>query len=546
MISRMGRRLSNLKYALPAILLFLAACQGVPQAERPTHEPSFDPIVIVHAKFPFGIRSGNGFVIGDGTLVVTAHHLVVEESSQGEHSMNGLVSVVSPFLGDACDAEVLVLDKGLDLALLRTSWNGHPSFAVADDQSLLSAERLLITGMPDIVPALDTKTDELKREWVNVKTQSLPVDFIALRNRIPRFIQLAEIGDLGKGWSGSPMLLQGAREAAGCFTQIIGRVSEDKRKSIARARGPALAQLRHHTKDPAADTLLPRTIRPLSRPRDAIDAFLMFLRARRDFVNDRYSSALEHAQAFVRLRPQSVLGYRLAAKSAAEQERHEQAEALYEKALALDPKGAITHLLYAEFLAQQGKEDEAFGLLENLSESGTPRTLVAYCYNNILTKYGRGEHVRCAEYLTEALKEEPRNAYLWVNLGVCQYKMKDNVAAASSYARAVELMPERGPFRGALAQLLEMTGKLDEAERHFRRLLEVEPENPVVYFWLAGFLAKHRPNALGEAIKVSETALGLPERRGLSRQKIEELLGQLRARADAEQEKADEGIPEKP
>jgi predicted Zn-dependent protease len=82
-------------------------------------------------------------------------------------------------------------------------------------------------------------------------------------------------------------------------------------------------------------------------------------------------------------------------------------------------------------------------------------------------------------------------------------------AAMAPATRFVELYPERGPFRANLARLLEKTGALGEAEKHFRKLLEVEPENPTVYLWLAEFLARHRPQVRKEALEYAEKALGL-------------------------------------
>ncbi len=89
------------------------------------------------------------------------------------------------------------------------------------------------------------------------------------------------------------------------------------------------------------------------------------------------------------------------------------------------------------------------------------------------------------------------------------------------------MLPETGPFRGQLARLLENVGKLDEAEKHFRELLKIEPDNPVVHFWLADFLAKHRPQAKDEALQKAQTALELPPKKSLSKQKIEQLIQEL-------------------
>ena len=152
---------------------------------------------------------------------------------------------------------------------------------------------------------------------------------------------------------------------------------------------------------------------------------------------------------------------------------------------------------------------------------------VALLMFNILVE--RSQFQRVGELLNEALKINPKNAYLWMSLGGCQYKSDKFDEAIASYTKAVELLPERGPFRGQLAHLLEQADRLDEAEKHFRELLNIEPDNPVVHLWLAKFLGKHRPEAMDEALKEAQTALELPPRKGLPRKMIEQIIQELQS-----------------
>ena len=73
---------------------------------------------------------------------------------------------------------------------------------------------------------------------------------------------------------------------------------------------------------------------------------------------------------------------------------------------------------------------------------------------------------RTSQLLNEALKYITRNAYLWVNLGSYQYNLDKLDEVIANFTKAVELLPERGPFRGQLARILEKAGRLDEAEKH--------------------------------------------------------------------------------
>ena len=147
------------------------------------------------------------------------------------------------------------------------------------------------------------------------------------------------------------------------------------------------------------------------------------------------------------------------------------------------------------------------------------------------------EYSRCIEILGEATRFNPRNAYLWQQMAACRAQSQGPAAGIEPLTRAVDLYPERGPFRGSLARLLEATGNLDEAEKHLRTLLEVEPENPVVYCGLAQFLSRHRPQAIQEARNMAEKALDLPPRASLPRRVIEKLTTDIRSRIEPNEQK---------
>jgi tetratricopeptide (TPR) repeat protein len=184
-------------------------------------------------------------------------------------------------------------------------------------------------------------------------------------------------------------------------------------------------------------------------------------------------------------------------------------------------------ILYAQFLSDR-QPDRALEILQDIWQLGKLKHTVALLMFNILSE--RNEHQRCAELLSDAVKVNPENAYLWINLGGCYYHLGKHDEAIVHMTKAVELLPERGPFRGQLARLLENVGKLDEAEKHFRELLNIEPDNPVVHFWLARFLSNHRPQAKDEALKVAQNALSLPSRKGMPKEKIEQLIQELQSK----------------
>lgn len=503
---------------LLVVSILLIGCVGLTRAATSEEARSVDPLVIVLGQLPGGVREGNGFVAGDGTLVVTAYHLVFGTSDKGEHAMGAIIRVLSPYLGEVREAEVVAVNERLDLAVLQVSWKGHPSFALATDKQIMQANELVVAGI-----LIDLKA--LPAERMDAERQVLPVSFIGVKNGVPRIVSLGQVGELGRGWSGSPMLIPGTSRVAGCFTRIAG-----KGNKYMEAQGPAASQVRQLLKDAGKQESLEPGLTVLASPSDAQTASVHLLKAMSHLFSKEYQWALTEAEAFVRLRPRCPLGYRAIASAAASLGQHEQAEAMYQKALEIDPRMSATRMLYGQYLAERGQHEKALVELQAVWESGRLREVVALVMGNIL--YERGEFERLIAVVSEALEVNPRNAHLWVNQAATQAALKDYAGAASSYERAVKLMPERGPFRGSLAHMLEKCGKLDEAEKHFRQLLIMEPDNSVVYFWLARFLVKHHPEAKEEAIQLAEKALGLPEKRSLPGVKVEEFISKLRSQAE--------------
>ena len=513
--------MNKLKNVVLTTILLMACCEVVLLAETSTSIEPKDALVLVIMRSFMGRRAGNGFVIGNGRLVVTAHHLVFEKSEQGRHEMSGLVFVASPYLGDGAEARIVAADEELDLAVLEIPWKGHPALRLVDEAGLLSAERLVVTGIPETIRSIGPGAHEPLLESLDGQTEELAIDFVAVRRQIPRFISLSGIGKLGDGWSGSPMLLPDSDIAAGCFTVL--QIEGGERVG---SRGPAVTQVRRLLKQGGREQSLMPSDSHLPQCEDGMDAFILLAQAYHHFLHDQYGWASDRIEKYIRLRPKSSFGYTQSAMIAEKQERFDLAEQHHQKALELNPEGMGSRFYYAQFLSSQ-QPDKALEIFQGIWHLDQLKPAVALLMFNILVE--RNQFQRAGELLNEALKLNPGNAYLWMSLGGCQYKSDKLDEAIANYTKAVELLPERGPFRGQLAHLLEQTGRLDEAEKHFRELLNIEPDNPVVHLWLAQFLAKHRPEATDEALREAQTALELPPRKGLPREKIEQIIQELQS-----------------
>jgi tetratricopeptide (TPR) repeat protein len=320
------------------------------------------------------------------------------------------------------------------------------------------------------------------------------------------------------------MVLPDTGIAIGCFSSIDSTVrgSQVLRRD---ARGPAACQVAPVLGDGWSERLARPSQTHLDSPADAREACSLALKASAFLRPGGYESVPELIRAFLELRPDSVFGHRVLAYASEKLGHTDAARESYERALELDPNSFSVQLLYAQFLADNGEPQTAWQVLEPLAGSGRSNDLVTIALVNILSEQRRLD--RCLQILENAVKVSPRNSYLWQQMAACRLQLRGPQAAIGPLTRVVELLPETGSFRGTLARLLETTGILDEAEKQYRELLEVEPENPVVYYWLARFLREHRPRARREALTMAEKALRLPLHPSLPREKIEELIGEI-------------------
>ena len=516
--------------ALVTILLstMLAGSAG---ASAPTDVRPQDALVVIVSRNFVGMGAGNGFVVGDGTLVLTNDHVVVEKSSEGKHRVEGFVSVFSPYLGQACDVRILASDERLDLAVLEVPWKGHPALALADANAITSTRSARVLGLPTVIQRVEawdaggSSVEEFKAD-----AEELPVGFIGARRGDPRVVMLTGTGRLRPGWSGSPMVLPDAGTAIGCFASIDATVrgSQVLRRD---ARGPAVCQVSQLLGDGWSGRLARSSQVRLDSPEDAHETCSLARKASALLRPGGYEWVPELIHAFLELRPDSVFGHRVLAYASEKLGHTDAARESYERALELDPNSFSVQLLYAQFLADNGEQEKAWRVLEPLAGSGRSNDLVTIALVNILSEQRRFD--RCLQILENAVKVSPRNGYLWQQMAACRLQLRGPQAAIGPLTRVVELLPETGSFRGTLARLLETMGVLDEAEKQYRKLLEVEPENPVVYYWLARFLREHRPQARREALTVAEKALDLPPHSSLPKEKIEELIGEIRGALSA-------------
>src|SRR5688500_4149169 len=209
------------------MLMFATAIGATPAS--PTATPS---VVMIFSRGIDGTSCGNAFLVGDGTLIVTARSVVFPRRLNGLHEGDAFVTVLSPHLGDVAEAQVLAQDRELDLVLLRgpQRWRGHPALRVAEESELVDAEKLELVGYADALTAVTGGTPGLLVAPPRARQAELDVNAVLVRRSATRSITtLAAPPGPGPGWAGAPMLVTSnttdKTAVAGCYvrTQADGR-----------------------------------------------------------------------------------------------------------------------------------------------------------------------------------------------------------------------------------------------------------------------------------------------------------------------------------
>ncbi len=146
------------------------------------------------------------------------------------------------------------------------------------------------------------------------------------------------------------------------------------------------------------------------------------------------------------------------------------------RALELSPVNHWAWLTLANVQEQTGRLGEAVESYRHLTEMN-PRYLRGHYQRGLLfQQLGRpGEAEAC---LTEAAKLAPDTVEVFVALAEVQARQRKFPQAAGSYARVVELQPAHAEAHAGLGYMLVLTGRRDEAAKHWAEALRLKPDFP--------------------------------------------------------------------
>jgi len=440
------------------------------------------------------------FVIGDGSLLVTAAHCIDDITEDNRRGILVKPQVISRYYGDIFEAEILAVDDEADLAILHVSWDGHPALELATMEELSDAKQMIIAAYPP-----PKKSWSKQKFYKNVFWERLPI------------VKLDDAGGkkavvtggsrfMGPGWSGSPMILPDTGKLAGVFGNVH-RMQTGQKVFFEYFRGCNVGSiyslLRKVGVNPGK-----RSNEIIKRKPDAEKAFSTLIDCFEALLNEGVPLAVSRAKKLVRLRPQSIGAHLLLASLAEankdiDKQATKLAESSYKEALKLAPQSFTAHASYGNFLLRNKRNNEAIIELKKAIELEPDNSFVLVGLVKILKDQDVGE----AEIFARRLVEKyPENADFWFELSAVLSKTGKHQEEVQAAKKAVALSKDV-PYqhRRRLADALVKVKQLDEAKLCFELLLK---DHECARCWLAyaKLLIKIGPDRYGDAIKAIKKA----------------------------------------
>ncbi len=115
----------------------------------------------------------------------------------------------------------------------------------------------------------------------------------------------------------------------------------------------------------------------------------------------------------------------------------------------------------------------------------------------VLSLAQRGEFRQAEEYARQFLERNPRSPGMWIEAGFIAAQLNDLAAAEERFRRAIEL-DDSAKARLNLGNVLLIGRRPQEAEAEYRRVLEINPEDPYGLYNLGLVLGRQQRHAEAE------------------------------------------------
>jgi tetratricopeptide (TPR) repeat protein len=450
-----------------------------------------DSVVSVIGWNSLAMWSGSGFVIGDGRWVVTCFHVAARKLAQDRPLVPLRLMVISPWTGNAEEAQVVSTDSDADLALLRLDGPPLPALALAPEDSLdpdalqdHPPRRVRLSGFPHLEAASDPAVP------LRVVSAELGVVAVINRERFPSLVLSPSSGPQ-KGWSGGPATWTDSGAVIGVFFALVSR-SDDPNRWFPHATPiqPLTAFLQSAGLDP--DALAHPEAALSAPPADADERFQHRMHAIIAAMDDRWDRMESEARALLKLTPDAASAHSLLAIALDGRQRPLAALREWDEAVQREPERAAFHAGRGGALLQLGQPAQAIAAFRRATALAPDDADLMLRLTEALFQAGQPNEAHAA--LEQAVSFSPNHPIARWELGLSWSRRGNHLLALREMQQAVELaadLPIADDFRPEYAAELERAGRPSEAERQLRELIRHEPDSPSALLALALHLADH-------------------------------------------------------
>ena len=180
----------------------------------------------------------------------------------------------------------------------------------------------------------------------------------------------------------------------------------------------------------------------------------------------------------------------------------EKARTYWLKALEFDTDYAVAEINLANSY-RIDNEDEAFLILNKLSLKYPDDPLV--WYNLAWICYNRSEYDNSLKHAFRALELHQNSDAIRYLIGLCYLASNNEIKAKDIFLEAEAINPDNPELKLCLADIFSRNNEFDEAEKRYKRLMEIDDKNYAVYNNYAEML--HRQKRLIEAMDIYRKAV---------------------------------------
>lgn len=188
-----------------------------------------------------------------------------------------------------------------------------------------------------------------------------------------------------------------------------------------------------------------------------------------------------YLEKFIKFRPDNLEAYLMIGKGYLQLRNFSESYDNYAKALLLSPDDARVHYGLGLSLLNQRKFKEA---AEELEKAIANKIESKEIYFELGTACEEVQDLnRAAENYLKYVQSQPENLFPgWLKLAQTNLKLNQADKAINAYREAIRLKPDDINCNYNLAGLLATTGKYEEADAVYRKLIEINPRDAMTYY----------------------------------------------------------------